>query len=631
MYKKFSLILLLFCLIIVGIGSVSATEFIECSYDLNDTNYQNSSSIDMDCPHDTINVETSFNEINKESVFNKFQGNSSLKENNTSVSPEMGSEALNTSAVVYFTGFKSSELQKQIETLNNGDILVFEHDVQLDITNIPIRKSITLDGNFHSIGGMSICRIFEVFTNNVVLRNFNFYDISIAVTWHGHRGTIEGCTFKKNPYPLEWEGKDGTLRNCTFMNNNGWNPILISGSNTTIVGCTFKNNNGGDGSGLYISGSNCCVDGCTFEKNSASRLSTIYVQGDNLCVKNSIFNENCGKYAGSIYISAKNCNVETCIFKDNSASYAGAIYYAKGDNCKINGCTFTGNHAYQGGSVFISRGECCVKGCTFQNNTAENRGGAIYICVDGDKSQVVNCTLKENIAPKGGAIYTRAENFVVDGCKFEKNQADYGGGIFVDMGKGFIENSEFYSNTAVAEGAAIFFSGFAKLTQVVCCDFYKNHGNSVISATHDLVPDYYTVVTYFYIGKCTFYLNDAKRTIVTFDRVDIENCAFYKNTGIDICDIDTYRETNVEKCWFGNTKSDHSHIPKLEGKVIMYDWYELNDDFTTSNAQLFEKVWFVKTVTTVENCDLRINRDLLCKLIYEDAAGSLSKTTNICY
>ena len=59
--------------------------------------------------------------------------------------------------------------------------------------------------------------------------------------------------------------------------------------------------------------------------------------------------------------------------------------------------------------------------------------------------------------------------------------------------------------------------------------------------------------------------------------------------------------------------------------------YELNDDFTTSNAQLFEKVWFVKTVTTVENCDLRINRDLLCKLIYEDAAGSLSKTTNICY
>lgn len=630
MCKKFSLILIFFCVILVGIGSVSATDSSISSYDLNDTDYQDSSSIEV-YPYDAFSDinDGTFNEV--QSVF-EFQDSSSSKNDDMSVSPDACLESLNeTSAVVHFTGSKSSELFKQIETLNDGDTLVFDHDVSLDMTYMPIHKSITIDGNFHSIGGLSICKIFKVLGNDVVFKNINFYDVYNPVEWCGQRGTVDGCTFKKNSVSLEWKGSEGTIRNCTFMDNDAWNPLTISGSKCKILGCTFKGNNGRDGAAVAIFGSDCCVDGCTFEKNTASlHGGAIYVKGVNSHVKNCIFKENNAVDSGSIHIYANNCIVERCIFSNNSASHDGAISM-NAKNCKVVGCNFTANHSpYYTGAILISGSGCCVDGCTFQKNTAKTKGGAVYICREGANAQVKNCVFKENSAYYGGAVYINGEEYVIDGCIFEKNNADYGGGMFCDCGNGLIENAEFDSNAAVNDGAAIFLSGFSKNTGVVDCDFYKNHGKSVISATHEFVPSYVTAVSHADIKRCNFYLNDANNAIVTFDGVDVTNCAFYKNSGKNIYNIDSSYGSHVKGCWFGNTKSDSQVndqfgiMSKCDGRVIIDDYYILNDEFTTSNALMYEKTTFIYLPKNVENCDLRLMRFKLTSIPIEDTLeGSL--------
>ena len=83
-----------------------------------------------------------------------------------------------------------------------------------------------------------------------------------------------------------------------------------------------------------------------------------------------------------------------------------------------------------GGAIFIKPGsQWTIINCTFENNGAENYGGAIYNDNLEGTLTVTNSTFKNNKAnsESGGAIFSKGE-VVIEGCYFEGNTA------YVDAG-----------------------------------------------------------------------------------------------------------------------------------------------------------------------------------------------------
>lgn len=123
-----------------------------------------------------------------------------------------------------------------------------------------------------------------------------------------------------------------------------------------------------------------------------------------------------------------------------------------------------------------------ITNCKFQNNSANNVGGAIYAISNGSSSYVLNsefygntagvggaiyghnsssttvtsCTFKENesTSTHGGAIYSRA-SLTVDDCVFESNKStSWGGALMLETanGNGTVTASRFYDNSATYGG-----------------------------------------------------------------------------------------------------------------------------------------------------------------------------------
>ena len=180
-----------------------------------------------------------------------------------------------------------------------------------------------------------------------------------------------------------------------------------------------------------------------------------------------------------------------------------------------------------------------------------------------------------------------------------------------------IQKCAFGYNTAIDEAAAVYISPRFNNVKIYDCDFYKNKGKNVISLLY-LRHCYATLD----IKRCNFYFNDASHTIYSGFTTYITNCAFFKNTGENVLDDDFM--VYFTWCWFGNTKSNPAANMVKFGHLYPApikdpeNWYVLGDDFTTSDTMIYDKSKVsVKRIAHVKNCDLRLNRDLLVKLINE--------------
>ena len=213
--------------------------------------------------------------------------------------------------VVKFNGTTFTELRNQIEISNEDDTLILDNDVYQDTKeDIKIYKPITIDGNGHTLNGKNLYRMFEVFSDNVVLRNINFINVNTTVKWYGDNCTVKGCTFKNV------KGYDGGVLECL-------------GVNGKIKNCTFINSKGHNGGAIYISKDCCEVDGCTFQNCIAKDTAGAIFFGiatDDSQVKNCTFKQNRAVNGGAIYWYSNHGNIVESLFERNSANNGGAIY-----------------------------------------------------------------------------------------------------------------------------------------------------------------------------------------------------------------------------------------------------------------------------------------------------------------
>ena len=249
-------------------------------------------------------------------------------------------------------------LKNKIDNAENKSTIILENDYAYDdefgkAWGIEVNKEITIDGNGHTIDGMSKARMFE-FNQAVTLKNINFVNGFYKINYYEGGGAI-------------FNSADCTLISCNFINcSSNFGGVILNGggSHSKITSCNFVDcfnavYNNPVSADLY-----CEIDSCNFINCTAvsgGAISNVYPEG-----------------SSNAHIPY--CNVTSCNFVNCTASRTGGAIYnvntwagSYGDryrvtnshiiSCNFIGCTSDDNYggaisnAYKNGSYVFK--------CTF--------------------------------------------------------------------------------------------------------------------------------------------------------------------------------------------------------------------------------------------------------------------------
>jgi predicted outer membrane repeat protein len=401
--KKGLLVILLIACLMFSVSAVAAADF-------NDTAMTGEDEIGMS-DADAV-LESSGNGISDADVL--------MKSSNE--------EMLEASDDATFTA-----LQNKINNASDGATITLDRDYTYDdgfsTKGIEINKDLTINGNGHTLNGLSKSRIFimhygKILNNNIVLNNIKFVN--------GYTDLYGGAIFNY---------ADLTLNGCTFTDNHAANcgGAVNSVGHLTCNKCTFNKNtaNGDAGAVFTLSLDNALEYFNAYYKNatidgkmdfiSSLSLQNFFKLGTD-DIRNCVFNGNAakGRGGGAVY-AYTHLNVDSCTFKSNTAGQSGGAVFGNA-NLFIMNSKFTSNQVSKnGGAVYFKCHEQSgsykdgkwvseikyfsnsIQSCVFTKNTAK-KGGAIYgfTYSDSDKvhcAKAVKCTFEDNKASKGRDIY----------------------------------------------------------------------------------------------------------------------------------------------------------------------------------------------------------------------------------
>jgi predicted outer membrane repeat protein len=156
--------------------------------------------------------------------------------------------------------------------------------------------------------------------------------------------------------------------------------------------------------------------------------------------------------------------IENCTFQDNYAeNYGGAISVELDGSATIAGSTFANNSGGSGGAIY-ARYSLAIANTTFTDNTATNFGGAIgasYSDHIHPDLEIEASTFTSNDSDSGGAIGTAGDfDLTITGSTFSGNSASSNGGAVDHAGYALtITDSSFEGNSAALSGGAVYQRG----------------------------------------------------------------------------------------------------------------------------------------------------------------------------
>jgi predicted outer membrane repeat protein len=260
--------------------------------------------------------------------------------------------------------------------------------------------------------------------------------------------------------------------------------VYTDGSSAPVFeNCVFTHNlSENDGGALYYAaGTTVILEGCTFSGNLAGTMAD--GDGGAVCVNTAepesritgcIFSGNgiLGNYfakGAGLYVTTTTITVTDTDFTDNvidppdSSDHGGAVYLHHTPRAVFQGCAFTGSTAGWGGAVYGnhtgSPTALYFDRCIFSGNTADSRGGAIYVyqadlyllntLVTGNTVTVV----EEN--NNGGGAYVEIVDYEenttrIFNANFVDNRAYDGGGLHIEAvtnSNPVLGNCIFWQNT----------------------------------------------------------------------------------------------------------------------------------------------------------------------------------------
>ncbi len=220
-----------------------------------------------------------------------------------------------------------------------------------------------------------------------------------------------------------------TLRNSNATGNGG-GVRVGDGGTLKMTNCTIDNcDTTGNGGGIYIaSGGSVDLNNVTIKNCNAAYGGAIYIAGDCTLKMNTVTiesntAENSGKTdgnGGGMWIGASDTGLtigSTVTFDNNTANNnGGAIALARKRKLTINGAEFKNNDAKKGGAISVYSADdagdptLILDLGKIHDNTASEAGGGVYIAagtghqLNNTSSTVNNSSIYNNSAPKGGGI-----------------------------------------------------------------------------------------------------------------------------------------------------------------------------------------------------------------------------------
>jgi hypothetical protein len=371
----------------------------------------------------------------------------------------------------------SSFSENSASSVDGGGGAIHSEHATLSITGTTFRDNLadgTGDGYSAGAGGAGVYSFRDTATISNCGFMDNFATVSGFISGGGATyifGSTEArvlfCTFSGNSV----SGADGLA--------NGGGAIYQYSGFLTVGVCTFVDNTattfGGGGGGIHSEFGLLNVVRTTFGNNSVTDSDTgddgaggggIYGHQDNLLISYCVFTGNVSRVAGhasgggAIWLDSQLPDVFNTVIGDNSA--AGP--YAEGGGIADFADATFGNFSLT------------VSGCTFIENTADQRGGA-FLCAT--PTTINESTFFGNSAALGGAIYNEATLTVSDATLAGNSATSQGGGIYNDDSFGTLT----LANTIVALNTAGLDS--ADINGTVTADYCLIQDTSNITFTAD--------------------------------------------------------------------------------------------------------------------------------------------------
>ena len=253
------------------------------------------------------------------------------------------------SDVIYGDMDSFDELQRLVNSTEEGGILFLDSDyafLEGQNKGVLISKSITIDGQGHTLNGRELSRMFNITSDNVTIKNLNFINGNAfgqyftqyvgggAIYWSGNHGKLENCNFTSNQGsgieddPFDKEESiildDGTVmytirvRPMGAKINEG-GAIVWNGTDGYVNRCIFKDNGVGypnSGGAIMWRGDRGKIENSQFYHNDAWAGSAICWTGDNGTLLSSII-ANHTFFDGGIYWFGENATIHNTVLLGN--------------------------------------------------------------------------------------------------------------------------------------------------------------------------------------------------------------------------------------------------------------------------------------------------------------------------
>jgi len=186
--------------------------------------------------------------------------------------------------------------------------------------------------------------------------------------------------------------------------------LAIMNSSATIAHCVFENNRAVSGAAVYTTYSILQFDDCLFADNGSidATLGGGGMYNDynsQITLNRGVFLRNRASFGGGLCNSFYSVAlVRDCTFRENAADYGGGLANLYFGGAQVERSIFHANTAAEyGGALGNIGGMSLLVNSLLTSNSAVKNGGAVCHQTSFN-SQIVNCTLVDNTAPKGRAM-----------------------------------------------------------------------------------------------------------------------------------------------------------------------------------------------------------------------------------
>jgi len=381
-----------------------------------------------------------------------------------------------------------------------------------------------------------------------------------------------------------------TLRNgsgAAIGNHNKGGGIYIEGSRPSIRWVNIEDcaADGGWGGGIYISDSDVSLIRTNISRNHAQWGGGISAENSHLVLRfTTLIDDSAsisggGVYLNNVHLNARRFNgfnnvatldggglfatggsdvvIRRLMLNGNRAYLGGAFSFNDSSTIDLNNGNINLNNAENGGGIWASAITATIGAVSFQNNTAENLGGAMHLSSNSDL-EATDMVVINNSANRGGGISVL--NSVADfvGGEINNNYAWRGGGIFSNG-----SDLDFFSITLTQNNSEDIGGGLLSIstnlvmdsTNVTFNSSDSSSGGGIRCLNFDSTSTYDVVITNSFIARNNAYNSGAGAFFGTANddtsgmNILIENTRFIRNngnhyTGLRIYGLNTQFEVN---------------------------------------------------------------------------------------